>query len=430
MIESPLVDSGFVVHVFSPGDDPIACLNKTEDLDTYDSNCDDISNAKAVLMANISNYGSDVILKVFKEQFNSIKKTCVLTKEQSDSLIDKLNLKSTENEDLKAQIQDKLDLEPLAPKLLQNGEAPRLLQNREAQIDYLKYTQEQVNILRGIVEQAKAKQPLNKEIEVFYYKVDSWERQYCKDYGGMVTISWEMINYFKGKSKKSSHQPKAEDTNQEKLYLLHMDLCGSECVWRVLTGKKARKREYDFEVSFAPAFLNGEIKEEVYVLKPEDLLDRGDNPSHRCAVDPTTLLTASLGEGIMTYYWFKFFVDGKAYQKALNAVKQIFRHLKRTINMGLWYSKDTANRLWLSIHMYCDNKSVIALCCNNVQHSRAKHIDVRYHFIKEQVENGIVELYFFRTEYQLADIFTKPLLRERFNFLSKNWYEGACLWEH
>ncbi|GJT29700.1 retrovirus-related pol polyprotein from transposon TNT 1-94 [Tanacetum coccineum] len=64
-----------------------------------------------------------------------------------------------------------------------------------------------------------------------------------------------------------------------------------------------------------------------------------------------------------------------------------------------------------------DNKSAIALCCNNVQYSRAKHIDVRYHFIKEQVENGIVELYFVRTEYQLADIFTKPLPRERFNFL-------------
>ncbi|GKC87783.1 retrovirus-related pol polyprotein from transposon TNT 1-94 [Tanacetum coccineum] len=69
------------------------------------------------------------------------------------------------------------------------------------------------------------------------------------------------------------------------------------------------------------------------------------------------------------------------------------------------------------IPLYCDNKSAIALCCNNVQHSRAKHIDVRYHFIKEQVKNRIVELYFVRTEYQLADIFTKPLPRERFNFL-------------
>ncbi|GKA06464.1 retrovirus-related pol polyprotein from transposon TNT 1-94, partial [Tanacetum coccineum] len=69
------------------------------------------------------------------------------------------------------------------------------------------------------------------------------------------------------------------------------------------------------------------------------------------------------------------------------------------------------------IPLYYDNKSVIALCCNNVQHSRAKYIYIRYHFIKEQVENGIVELYFVRTEYQLADIFTKPLPRERFNFL-------------
>nr|GEX34729.1 retrovirus-related Pol polyprotein from transposon TNT 1-94 [Tanacetum cinerariifolium] len=66
---------------------------------------------------------------------------------------------------------------------------------------------------------------------------------------------------------------------------------------------------------------------------------------------------------------------------------------------------------------YCDNKSAITLCRNNVQLSKAKHIDVRYHFIKEQVENRIVELYFVRTEYQLADIFTKPFPRERFNFL-------------
>ncbi|GJT43622.1 retrovirus-related pol polyprotein from transposon TNT 1-94 [Tanacetum coccineum] len=61
----------------------------------------------------------------------------------------------------------------------------------------------------------------------------------------------------------------------------------------------------------------------------------------------------------------------------------------------------------------------IALCCNNVQHSRSKHIDIRHHFIKEQVENGVVELYFVRTEYQLADIFTKPLARERLEFLIK-----------
>ncbi|GKC31107.1 retrovirus-related pol polyprotein from transposon TNT 1-94 [Tanacetum coccineum] len=69
------------------------------------------------------------------------------------------------------------------------------------------------------------------------------------------------------------------------------------------------------------------------------------------------------------------------------------------------------------ILMYCDNKSAIALSCNNVQHSRSKHIDIRFHFIKEHVENGVIELYFVNTEYQLADIFTKALERERIKFL-------------
>nr|GFA16160.1 retrotransposon protein, putative, unclassified [Tanacetum cinerariifolium] len=59
----------------------------------------------------------------------------------------------------------------------------------------------------------------------------------------------------------------------------------------------------------------------------------------------------------------------------------------------------------------------IALCCNNVQHSRSKHIDIRCHFIIEQVENGVMELYFFSTKYQLADIFTKALCQERIEFL-------------
>nr|GEZ89459.1 retrovirus-related Pol polyprotein from transposon TNT 1-94 [Tanacetum cinerariifolium] len=69
------------------------------------------------------------------------------------------------------------------------------------------------------------------------------------------------------------------------------------------------------------------------------------------------------------------------------------------------------------IPMYCDNKSAIALCCNNVQHSRSKHIDIRYHFIKEKVENRVMKLYFVNIEYQLAHLFTKALGRERIEFL-------------
>ncbi|GJT17123.1 retrovirus-related pol polyprotein from transposon TNT 1-94 [Tanacetum coccineum] len=69
------------------------------------------------------------------------------------------------------------------------------------------------------------------------------------------------------------------------------------------------------------------------------------------------------------------------------------------------------------IPMYCDSKEAIAITCNPVHHSHTKHIDVRYHFIKEQVEKGIVELFFVGTEYQLADLFTKALPEDRFKYL-------------
>nr|GEY68294.1 putative RNA-directed DNA polymerase [Tanacetum cinerariifolium] len=69
------------------------------------------------------------------------------------------------------------------------------------------------------------------------------------------------------------------------------------------------------------------------------------------------------------------------------------------------------------IPMYYDSKAAIAISCNPVQHSRTKHIDVRYHFIKDKVEKGIVKLFFVGTKYQLADLFTKALPEERFKYL-------------
>nr|GEX52659.1 hypothetical protein [Tanacetum cinerariifolium] len=134
------------------------------------------------------------VKQIFKEQFDSIKKTRVHTKEQSDSLIDKLNLKSTKSEDLKAQIQDKIfvitslknDLQklkgkeivdiaaqtpsayiivPCMFKLDLDSLAPKLLQHKEAHIDYLKYTQKQADILQRIVEQVEAKQHLDNVLD-------------------------------------------------------------------------------------------------------------------------------------------------------------------------------------------------------------------------------------------------------------------------
>nr|GEU47526.1 hypothetical protein [Tanacetum cinerariifolium] len=69
------------------------------------------------------------------------------------------------------------------------------------------------------------------------------------------------------------------------------------------------------------------------------------------------------------------------------------------------------------ILLYCDSQLAIAISCNLVQHSPTKHIHTRYNFIKEQVENGRIELYFVRTEYQLADMFTKALPEDKFKYL-------------
>nr|GFA18330.1 retrovirus-related Pol polyprotein from transposon TNT 1-94 [Tanacetum cinerariifolium] len=139
--------------------------------------------------------------------------------------------------------------------------------------------------------------------------------------------------------------------------------------------------------------------------------------------------------------------QAKPTEKQLITVKRIFRYLKDTINIGLWYPKDTRFKLTAfsdsdhagcldsrkstsggiqfldygfhfdKIPMYCDSKAAIAISCNLVQHSRTMHIDARYHFIKENVEKGIVELFFVGTEYQLADLFTKALFEDRFKYL-------------
>ncbi|KAI3715137.1 hypothetical protein L6452_22106 [Arctium lappa] len=65
------------------------------------------------------------------------------------------------------------------------------------------------------------------------------------------------------------------------------------------------------------------------------------------------------------------------------------------------------------IPILCDSKSAIAISTNPLQHSKTKHIDVRYHFLKDHVEKGTIEMYFVPTELQLADIFTKALDERR-----------------
>ena len=70
--------------------------------------------------------------------------------------------------------------------------------------------------------------------------------------------------------------------------------------------------------------------------------------------------------------------------------------------------------------IFNDNNSVISLLNNHVFHKKTKHIDTRYHFIRELVNNKEICLEFCRYEDQLADIFTKPLERDTFQYLRIN----------
>jgi len=63
--------------------------------------------------------------------------------------------------------------------------------------------------------------------------------------------------------------------------------------------------------------------------------------------------------------------------------------------------------------LYCDNQGAIALCENPIQHQRSKHIDIKYHFIRSECQNDVLNLMYVPTVDNVADVFTKPVSRAR-----------------
>nr|GEV45905.1 retrovirus-related Pol polyprotein from transposon TNT 1-94 [Tanacetum cinerariifolium] len=290
---------------------------------------------------------------------------------------------------------------------------------------------------------------------------------------------------------------------------------------RLFLAYAAHKDFTVFQMDVKAAFLNGILKEEVYVGQPPGFVSK-QYPDHvfgleNCDSIPTPMVKQAklkldlVGKlvdhtdyrsmiGSLTYVtssrpniMFATYVCAR-YQANPNehhvsVVKRIFRYLKETINLGLWYPKDSgfdltaysdadharchldrkstsgsvqflgdklmcwsskkqncvsistaeseyvavsgcgAQVLWMhtqltdydffydKVPIYCHLKSAITISCNPVQHTQTKHIDLRYHFIKDHVEKGTIELYFVGTEYQLADLFTKSLPEACFKFL-------------
>nr|GEW30026.1 retrovirus-related Pol polyprotein from transposon TNT 1-94 [Tanacetum cinerariifolium] len=188
-----------------------------------------------------------------------------------------------------------------------------------------------------------------------------------------------------------------------------------------------------------------------------------DQTDYRSKIGSLMYLTSSRSD-IVQAVCFCARYQSRPTKKHLKEVKRIFRYLRGIVNMGLWYPNDSSFELtafsdvdharcidsrkstsggiqflgdklvsWMSKKQNCTAmssakaeyvtlsascaQSAIAISRNPVQHSRTKHIHTRYHFIKEQVKNGIIEFYFVRTEYQLADMFTKALPEDRFKYL-------------
>jgi hypothetical protein len=69
------------------------------------------------------------------------------------------------------------------------------------------------------------------------------------------------------------------------------------------------------------------------------------------------------------------------------------------------------------VPLICDNESAIHMVDNPIEHSRTKHIDIRYHFLRDHQQKGDIEIAYGNTKNQLADIFTKPLDEKTFSKL-------------
>ncbi|GJV63650.1 retrovirus-related pol polyprotein from transposon TNT 1-94 [Tanacetum coccineum] len=208
---------------------------QTKDLDTYDSDCDDLSTAQAVLMANISNYGSDVISEVVQIVLWYLDSGCSkhMTGDRSQlmNFVSKFLGTVRFGNDQIAWIMGYVAFRKNTC-FIRNLEGADLLSgSRNTNL----YTISLDDMLKSSLICLLSKASKTKSW--------LWHRRLSHlNFGtlnklvkdglarGIPRLKFQKDHLCSacalGKSKKTSHQPKAEDTNQEKLYLLHMDLCG------------------------------------------------------------------------------------------------------------------------------------------------------------------------------------------------------------
>ncbi|GKD50310.1 retrovirus-related pol polyprotein from transposon TNT 1-94, partial [Tanacetum coccineum] len=185
-------------------------------------------------------------------------------------------------------------------------------------------------------------------------------------------------------------------------------------VARMFVAYAAHKNFTIYQMDVKTTFLNGPLKEEVFVSHPDGFVDP-DFPNH-----VYRLKKALYGLKQAPGAWYdklsSFLIEYHFTKDLVGCLDDY-----KSTSEGLQFLGDKLVS-WSSKKQDCTAMSTaeanaIAISCNPVQHSRTQHINIRYHFIKEHVEKGTIELYFVGTEYQLADLFTKALPRERFEYL-------------
>nr|GEV82176.1 hypothetical protein [Tanacetum cinerariifolium] len=139
---------------------------QADDLDAYDSDCDELNTANVALMVNLSHYGLDALAELHNPD-NVDNNMINHTVQEKDLVITALknDLRKLKG---KAIVDDAVTSHNIAPEMLKvNVEplAPKLLNNRTAHFDYLRHTQVQAAILRKVVEQGKSQNPLNNSLD-------------------------------------------------------------------------------------------------------------------------------------------------------------------------------------------------------------------------------------------------------------------------
>jgi hypothetical protein len=104
---------------------------------------------------------------------------------------------------------------------------------------------------------------------------------------------------------------------------------------------------------------------------------------------------------------------------ALSTVEAEYIAACSTCSEAVWLRKLLAGLFDLELEetcIFCDNQSCIKLTENPVFHDKSKHIEIKYHYIRDMVQKGAVKLQYVATEEQIVDVLTKPLSRVKFEY--------------